>query len=142
MSKCIFKSDLNSGPPQVGVPGAPGAADLEAALRRLTPAEVIARRACLSSGAGYNYDYDSGMQTPPNYVPLGCRTPDSIMSTGSSGNLSGFSGNSTSSWRLPEKLQIVKQIEGSQTLHHWSQLATPTLGMKLYHFKLVYFYCT
>ncbi|OXU20277.1 hypothetical protein TSAR_006684, partial [Trichomalopsis sarcophagae] len=119
---------IRSGPQQTGVPGAPGAADLEAALRRLTPAEVIARRACLSSGAGYSYDYDGGMQSPPNFVPFGCRTPDSIMSTGSSGNLSGFSGNSSASWRLPEKLQIVKPMEGSQTLHHWSQLATPTLG--------------
>lgn len=50
------------------------------------------------------------------------------MSTGSSGNLSGFSGNSGNAWRIPEKLQIVKPMEGSQTLHHWSQLATPTLG--------------
>jgi hypothetical protein len=29
---------------------------------------------------------------------------------------------------LPDKLQIVKPIEGSQTLHHWQQLATPNLG--------------
>lgn len=29
---------------------------------------------------------------------------------------------------LPEKLQIVKPIEGSQTLQHWQYLATPTLG--------------
>ncbi|XP_008214417.1 trafficking kinesin-binding protein milt isoform X3 [Nasonia vitripennis] len=124
----LTDSEDYPGPQQTGVPGAPGAADLEAALRRLTPAEVIARRACLSSGAGYSYDYDGGMQSPPNFVPFGCRTPDSIMSTGSSGNLSGFSGNSSASWRLPEKLQIVKPMEGSQTLHHWSQLATPTLG--------------
>lgn len=97
-------------------------------MRRLTPAEVMARRACLSTGTGYSYEYEGGGQSPPNYVPFGCRTPDSIMSTGSSGNLSGFSGNSSTSWRLPEKLQIVKPIEGSQTLHQWSQLATPTLG--------------
>ncbi|XP_011297329.1 trafficking kinesin-binding protein milt isoform X2 [Fopius arisanus] len=116
------------GPQPTGVPGAPGAADLEAALRRLTPAEVIARRACLSTGTGYNFDYDGGMiHSPPIFLPMGCRTPDSIMSTGSSGNLSGFS-NNTTGWRLPEKLQIVKPMEGSQTLHHWSQLATPTLG--------------
>ncbi|XP_076665921.1 trafficking kinesin-binding protein milt isoform X2 [Andrena cerasifolii] len=113
------------GPQQSGVPGAPGAADLEAALRRLTPAEVLARRACLSTGAGYSYDYDAGANSPSTFVPLGCRTPDSIMSTGSSGNLSGYGGNA---WRIPEKLQIVKPIEGSQTLHHWTQLATPTLG--------------
>ena len=29
---------------------------------------------------------------------------------------------------LPDKLQIVKPIEGSQTLQHWQQLATPNLG--------------
>ncbi|XP_047346911.1 trafficking kinesin-binding protein milt isoform X2 [Vespa velutina] len=117
------------GPQRIGVPGAPGAADLEAALRRLTPAEVLARRACLSTGAGYNYDYDGGiLHSPPTFLPFGCRTPDSIMSTGSSGNLSGFSGNIGNTWRVPEKLQIVKPMEGSQTLHHWSQLATPTLG--------------
>ena len=116
------------GPQLPGIPGAPGAADLEAALRRLTPAEVIARRACLSTGTGYTYDYDGSSHSPPNFLPFGCRTPDSIMSTGSSGNLSGFSGNSAGVWRLPEKLQIVKPMEGSQTLHHWSQLATPTLG--------------
>ncbi|XP_034946283.1 trafficking kinesin-binding protein milt isoform X2 [Chelonus insularis] len=114
-------------PQPPGVPGAPGAADLEAALKRLTPAEVIARRACLSTGTGYNFDYDGGITHSPPFLPFGCRTPDSIMSTGSYGNLSGFSGN-TSNWRIPEKLQIVKPMEGSQTLHHWSQLATPTLG--------------
>ena len=88
------------------MPGVPGAADLEAALRRLTPAEVLARRATLGSGLSYSgYDYPDGPQTPPNYLPYGCRTPDSIMSTGSSG-LSGFSGHSTGSWKLPEKLQV------------------------------------
>ncbi|XP_076640016.1 trafficking kinesin-binding protein milt isoform X2 [Colletes latitarsis] len=121
----ITDSEDYPGPQQTGVPGAPGAADLEAALRRLTPAEVLARRACLSTGTGYSYDYDAGANSPSNFVPIGCRTPDSIMSTGSTGNLSGYSGNA---WRIPEKLQIVKPIEGSQTLHHWTQLATPTLG--------------
>jgi hypothetical protein len=29
---------------------------------------------------------------------------------------------------LPERLQIVKPIEGSQTLQHWQHLATPNLG--------------
>ena len=32
------------------------------------------------------------------------------------------------SWRMPEKLQIVKPLEGSQTLQVWSALATPHLG--------------
>ncbi|XP_011630004.1 trafficking kinesin-binding protein milt isoform X1 [Pogonomyrmex barbatus] len=125
----LNESEDYPGPQRTGVPGAPGAADLEAALRRLTPTEVLARRACLSIGAGYSYDYDGGiLHSPPTFLPFDCRTPDSIMSTGSSGNLSGFSGNSGNAWRIPQKLQIVKPMEGSQTLHHWSRLATPTLG--------------
>ncbi|XP_063921916.1 trafficking kinesin-binding protein milt isoform X2 [Zophobas morio] len=101
------------GAPQKGIPGVPGAADLEAALKRLTPGEVLARRANLQHGPTYGgYEGDS-------YLPFGCRTPDSLMSTGS-GNYMG--------WKLPEKLQIVKPLEGSQTLHHWSQLAQPTFG--------------
>ncbi|KYQ53840.1 Trafficking kinesin-binding protein milt, partial [Trachymyrmex zeteki] len=125
----LIESEDYPGPQRTGVPGAPGAADLEAAIRRLTPAEVLARRACLSTGAGYSYDYDGGiLHSPPTFLPFDCRTPDSIMSTGSSGNLSGYSGNSGNAWRIPQKLQIVKPMEGSQTLHHWSRLATPTLG--------------
>uniref|UniRef100_A0A8W7K630 Uncharacterized protein n=1 Tax=Anopheles albimanus TaxID=7167 RepID=A0A8W7K630_ANOAL len=108
------------GPAQTGIPGAPGAKDLEAALKRLTPAEVLARRAMLQHAPLGTYSYDE----QPSGMPLGCRTPDSIMSTGSSG----LSGLSSTQWRLPEKLQIVKPIEGSQTLHHWSRLATPTLS--------------
>jgi len=120
--------DSYPGGARTGVPGVPGAADLEAALRRLTPAEVLARRATLGSGLTYTgYDYPDGPQTPPGYLPYGCRTPDSIMSTGSSG-LSGFSGHTTGSWKIPEKLQIVKPLEGSLTLATWSQMATPTLG--------------
>lgn len=117
-------SDDNTYPckAQAGVPGCPGAKDLEAALKRLTPAEVLARRAMLSHAPLGTYSYDDA----PSGLPLGCRTPDSIMSTGSSG-LSGVSGVS-SQWRLPDKLQIVKPLEGSQTLHHWSRLATPTMS--------------
>lgn len=104
-----------------GVPGAPGAKDLEAALKRLTPAEVLARRAMLSHAPPGTYNYDESTSAR---LPLGIRTPDSIMSTGSSSNLS-FSNRQ---WRLPDKLQIVKPIEGSQTLHHWSRLATPNFS--------------
>lgn len=107
--------------PSAGIPGAPGAKDLEAALKRLTPAEVLARRSMLSHAPPGTYSYEDG----PSGVPFGIRTPDSIMSTGSS-NLSG--GVYSSQWRLPDKLQIVKPMEGSQTLHHWNRLATPTLG--------------
>ncbi|EDV30636.1 uncharacterized protein Dana_GF14960, isoform A [Drosophila ananassae] len=122
-----------------GVPGAPGAKELEAALKRLTPAEVLARRAMLSYAPAGTYNYDEPMthgaggagHERNSNLPLGVRTPDSIMSTGSSG-MSGSSNHMSASmshqWRLPEKLQIIKPMEGSQTLHHWSRLATPTLS--------------
>lgn len=29
---------------------------------------------------------------------------------------------------MPEKLQIIKPMEGSATLHHWQRLATPNLA--------------
>lgn len=102
-----------------GIPGAPGAKDLEAALKRLTPAEVLVRRTMLSNAPPGTYSYDDSAN-----ARTGIRTPDSIMSTGSSG-LSCISSNH---WRLPEKLQIIKPMEGSQTLHAWNRLATPTLG--------------
>ncbi|KAG5340453.1 MILT protein, partial [Acromyrmex heyeri] len=106
----LIESEDYPGPQRTGVPGAPGAADLEAAIRRLTPAEVLARRACLSTGAGYSYDYDGGiLHSPPTFLPFDCRTPDSIMSTGSSGNLSGYSGNSvkTRGGRALEDLGLI-----------------------------------
>lgn len=99
--------------PQKGIPGVPGAADLETALKRLTPGEILSRRANLQHGPTF------GGYEGENYLPFGCRTPDSLMSTGSGHYLG---------WKLPEKLQIVKPIEGSQTLHQWSQLAQPTFG--------------
>ena len=81
----------------MGVPGVPGSTEIAEALKRLTPAEVTARRAALGNNApvcrGYG-EYDATI------VPLGCRTPDSIMSTGSSGY------NGHSYWRLPNKLQV------------------------------------
>ncbi|XP_034271612.1 trafficking kinesin-binding protein 1-like isoform X2 [Pantherophis guttatus] len=58
----------------------------------------------------------------------GCLTPNgSIASIGT--NYSGSSGTSLSSYCcFPDKLQIVKPMEGSMTLHHWQQLARPHLA--------------
>uniref|UniRef100_A0A336LLR6 CSON011190 protein n=1 Tax=Culicoides sonorensis TaxID=179676 RepID=A0A336LLR6_CULSO len=117
----IDTTDSYPGASNSGVPGCPGAKDLEAAIKRLTPAEVLARRAVLSSGSVYS---DDSMMS---HEPTGMRTPDSVLSGGScQTGVSSLSSNS--SWKLPEKLQIVKPIEGSQTLFHWQKLATPTLG--------------
>lgn len=102
-----------------GVPGAPGSKELEAALKKLTPAEVLVRRTMLSNAPPGTYSYEEGKQDSRN----GFRTPDSIMSTGSSGSLCYSSHHP---WR--KKLELVMPMEGSQTLHHWNRLATPTLG--------------
>ncbi|XP_036287859.1 trafficking kinesin-binding protein 1 isoform X5 [Pipistrellus kuhlii] len=63
----------------------------------------------------------------------GSLTPtESIMSLGTHSRFSEFTGLSGMSFSsrsyLPEKLQIVKPLEGSATLHHWQQLAQPHLG--------------
>jgi len=50
-----------------------------------------------------------------------------MLSTGSGSIYSNLVARS-SSFLLPEKLQIVKPIEGSQTLQHWQHLARPNLG--------------
>lgn len=104
----------------MGVPGAPGAKDLEAALKRLTPAEVLVRRTMLSNAPPGTYSYDEHLNTARN----GFRTPDSIMSTGSS-NMTSLS-SSSQPWR--KKLELVVPLEGSQTLQQWTRLATPSLA--------------
>ncbi|CAJ0939203.1 unnamed protein product [Ranitomeya imitator] len=61
----------------------------------------------------------------------GCSTPTgSVMSLATHFSDCTDSSATSSSLRslLPEKLQIVKPLEGSQTLHHWQQLAQPNLG--------------
>ncbi|XP_064598413.1 trafficking kinesin-binding protein 1-like isoform X3 [Liolophura sinensis] len=83
---------------------------------------------------GYSADMDSShgferegatSMTPP----FQCWTPDSLMSAGSTSGISGYSNMSANSqYKLPEKLQIVKPMEGSVTLKRWQMLATPHMG--------------
>ncbi|XP_070507424.1 trafficking kinesin-binding protein milt-like isoform X2 [Chironomus tepperi] len=103
--------DEGFGSKKLGDMGTPGAKDLEEALKRLTPAEILSRRAMLSYSPAGTYSYDE--------PPL-CRTPESIMST--------LSSVSTTRWQMPKKLEIVKPLEGSMTLNQWKGLATPTFG--------------
>ncbi|XP_071445698.1 uncharacterized protein milt isoform X2 [Hetaerina americana] len=124
-----------------GIPGTPGAKELQAALVRIAKTqqpplmkgekaiggyEGKTREPSLDSGSLPRWSVSSLSSTQQQQQPLpyGCRTPDSIMSTGSSRG-------SSRSWRMPEKLQIVKPLEGSLTLGWWSRLATPSLSAAL-----------
>ncbi|XP_029920123.1 trafficking kinesin-binding protein 1 [Myripristis murdjan] len=101
-----------------------GAEDLRLALRRLS----LRRQNNLSErrffeeererrrgGHGGIHDSQGGGLTPS----------DSIMSLG---NIHLWASRGP---YLPDKLQIVKPLEGSATLHHWQQLAQPHLGVIL-----------
>ncbi|XP_030396736.1 huntingtin-associated protein 1 isoform X3 [Gopherus evgoodei] len=115
-----------------GTPGTPGRHDLEAALQRLSARQEshasersffeTEREQKLNQLAG-DVESSSGFLTPN----------DSILSTGtnysgSSEHTGGSSFSLGSLSYLPDKLQIVKPLEGSVTLHHWQQLAKPNLG--------------
>ncbi|XP_039768888.1 trafficking kinesin-binding protein 1 isoform X2 [Ornithorhynchus anatinus] len=114
-----------------GTPGTPGSNDLETALRRLS----LRRENYLSERRFFEEEQERKLRELAEKGELhsGSLTPtESIMSLGTHSRFSeftGFSGMSISSRSyLPEKLQIVKPLEGSATLHHWQQLAQPHLG--------------
>ncbi|XP_042332981.1 trafficking kinesin-binding protein 1-like isoform X2 [Sceloporus undulatus] len=114
---------------EVGTPGTPGRHDLEAALQCLSARQEkhstdrsffeVERERKLRRLARDAED-SSGFLTPN----------ESITSTGT--NYSGSSGGSGFSLGsfsyFPDKLQIIKPLEGSMTLHHWQQLARPHLA--------------
>uniref|UniRef100_A0A8C6KMT1 Trafficking kinesin protein 1 n=1 Tax=Nothobranchius furzeri TaxID=105023 RepID=A0A8C6KMT1_NOTFU len=111
--------DSNKRPP--GTPGTPGSRDLEAALRRLS----LRRDNYLSEKRFFEEERERklgsrGAGTPTESLLSFCSHP-------SFGSVwSGFSITARS--YLPEKLQIVKPLEGSATLHAWQQLAQPHMG--------------
>ncbi|CAI9726876.1 Hypothetical predicted protein [Octopus vulgaris] len=79
---------------------------------------------------GYNADLDSMSGWPPFRAysdgfstPMLSGTPESMLSSGVSA-LSA-TGSAGLHFKIPEKLQIVKPMEGSVTLKHWQQLAQP-----------------
>nr|XP_021136371.1 huntingtin-associated protein 1 [Columba livia] len=111
---------------------APGRQDLEAAVQRLAARQQ-------SHGSQERSFFEAERehklwQLRDGESSSGFLTPnESIVSTGThySGGSelttgSGFSIGSLT--YLPDKLQIVKPLEGSVTLHHWQQLARPNLG--------------
>ncbi|XP_077665402.1 trafficking kinesin-binding protein 1 isoform X5 [Eretmochelys imbricata] len=127
-SSDIGNEDKNKKP---GTPGTPGSSDLETALRRLS----LRRENYLSERRFFEEEQDRKLRelAEKSEGRSGSITPtESIMSLGTHSRFSeftGYSGMSISSRSyLPEKLQIVKPLEGSATLHHWQQLAQPHLG--------------
>uniref|UniRef100_M4A2T9 Trafficking kinesin protein 1 n=1 Tax=Xiphophorus maculatus TaxID=8083 RepID=M4A2T9_XIPMA len=129
--------DSNKRPP--GTPGTPGSRDLEAALRRLS----LRRDNYLSEKRFFEEERErklaylgkedekgdaegsGGPGSPTESLLSFCSHP-------SFGSIwSGYSITARS--YLPEKLQIVKPLEGSATLHAWQQLAQPHMGALLDH---------
>ncbi|XP_070583491.1 trafficking kinesin-binding protein 1 isoform X3 [Erythrolamprus reginae] len=114
-----------------GTPGTPGSCDLEKALRRLS----LRRENYMSERRFFEEEQERKLRelTEKGELHSGSITPtESIMSFRTHSGFSeytGYSGISISSRSyFPEKLQIVKPLEGSATLHHWQQLAQPHLG--------------
>ncbi|XP_018412104.1 PREDICTED: trafficking kinesin-binding protein 1-like isoform X2 [Nanorana parkeri] len=120
------KESSVAGEKKLGTPGTPGGHDLAAALQRL--------RAQQESDSPDLFEEREHKLQRHGEGSSGFLTPnDSLLSTGT--NYSGISEASGSSGLslgsrcyLPEKLQIVKPLEGSATLLHWQQLAKPNLG--------------
>ncbi|XP_075995155.1 trafficking kinesin-binding protein 1 [Genypterus blacodes] len=103
-----------------------GAEDLRLALRRLS----LRRQNNLSERRYFEEEREwrrggrAGLQDALGLGQESAMTPsESIMSLGSV--------HLWASRGLPDKLQIVKPLEGSATLHHWQQLAQPHLGVIL-----------
>ncbi|XP_072540104.1 trafficking kinesin-binding protein 2 isoform X2 [Salminus brasiliensis] len=112
----------------LGQPGCPGGSDLVSALHRLS----LRRQNFLCERQYFQAERDRKLQELAGADPeggwSGCSSPmGSVLSSFT--NLSEFSVSSSCfKTFLPEKLQIVKPMEGSLTLHHWQQLAKPHLA--------------
>ncbi|XP_022101870.1 trafficking kinesin-binding protein 1-like isoform X3 [Acanthaster planci] len=115
----------------LGRTGIPGSNDLETALRRLNlrkqnqeAEDKYAEEEKLRLLQGSEPGGTGGSQTPT------CPSPGSIWSMDSFGGLPSMSGHGFRSY-MPEKLQIVKPMEGSLTLYHWQRLAQPHMASML-----------
>ncbi|XP_037641172.1 trafficking kinesin-binding protein 1 isoform X3 [Sebastes umbrosus] len=123
--------DSNKRPP--GTPGTPGSRDLEAALRRLS----LRRDNYLSEKRFFEDERERKLAYLAKEDEKGSGGPGtptesllSLCSHPSFGSVwSGYSFTARS--YLPDKLQIVKPLEGSATLHAWQQLAQPHMGALL-----------
>ncbi|XP_056606573.1 trafficking kinesin-binding protein 2 isoform X2 [Triplophysa dalaica] len=111
---------------RLGQPGFPGGNDLTSAVHRLS----LRRQNFLCERQFFQAERDRKLQelAESEGGGSGCSSPMGSAFS-SSTNLSEFSFSSSCfKTFLPEKLQIVKPMEGSLTLHHWQQLAKPHLA--------------
>ncbi|KAG1962209.1 trafficking kinesin-binding protein [Pimephales promelas] len=106
-----------------GQPGSPGGNDLTSAVNRLS----LRRQNFVCERQFFQAERDRKLK-PSDAGASGCSSPTGS-TVSSFTNLSEFSFSSSCfKTFLPEKLQIVKPMEGSLTLHHWQQLAKPHLA--------------
>ncbi|XP_068575423.1 trafficking kinesin-binding protein 2 isoform X2 [Cebidichthys violaceus] len=110
---------------RMGQPGCPGGNDLTKALHRLS----LRRQNFLCERQFFQAEREKKLQAlGGDGEGSGCSSPMGSV-TSSFSNLSELSFSSSMfKTFLPEKLQIVKPMEGSLTLHHWQQLAKPHLA--------------
>ncbi|XP_009866447.1 PREDICTED: trafficking kinesin-binding protein 2 [Apaloderma vittatum] len=122
-SEKSLKDNQNPGPP-----GTPEDSDLVTALHRLS----LRRQNYLNEKQFFEEEWERKMHllAEQEEEASGCSTPaESCFSLGTNSEFPDLSASSSNlRVLLPEKLQIVKPIEGSQTLFHWQQLARPNLG--------------
>ncbi|XP_029081902.1 trafficking kinesin-binding protein 2 isoform X2 [Monodon monoceros] len=129
--KTTQKSNLEEDPgnvQKVCQPGHSAESDLATALHRLS----LRRQNYLSEKQFFAEEWQRKIQVlagqkeggsdcgiPTETLDSLCTDQSEIADLSSASCLRGF---------MPEKLQIVKPLEGSQTLHQWQQLAQPNLG--------------
>ncbi|XP_062236243.1 trafficking kinesin-binding protein 2 isoform X2 [Platichthys flesus] len=113
---------------RIGQPGSPGGNDLTRALHRLS----LRRHNFLSERQFFHTEREKKLQSMAGAeadVEGSCCSSQTGSMHSSYSNLSELSFSSCIfKTFLPEKLQIVKPMEGSLTLHHWQQLAQPHLA--------------
>ncbi|XP_066089326.1 trafficking kinesin-binding protein 2 [Saccopteryx bilineata] len=105
-----------------------GDSDLATALHRLS----LRRQNYLSEKQFFAEEWERRIQVLADQKEgaSGCGTPTESLASlcTDQSEITDFSSASCLRCFMPEKLQIVKPLEGSQTLHHWQQLAQPNLG--------------
>ncbi|XP_030435772.1 trafficking kinesin-binding protein 2 isoform X3 [Gopherus evgoodei] len=113
---------------KLGQPGTPGDNDLATALHTL----CLRQQNYLSEKQFFEEEWERKMRLLADQKEEAgdCCTPtESCLSLGTKSEFADLSaGSPCLRALLPEKLQIVKPLEGSQTLFHWQQLAQPNLG--------------